>query len=107
MKVPLQVSMVLRYLHQEKGETLKRLQELYPQYKRTTIHRHMKKKLNDTGTEPKKRTGRPPKVTARDRRRIFAAMRKLKEEYGTFKMQHTFVAELMFTTLPPERYEEL
>lgn len=88
MKVPLQVSMVLRYLHQVKGETLQDLVEAYPQYKRTTIFRHMKKTLNDTGAEPKKRTGRPPKVTDRDRRQIFAATRKLKEEYGTFNATH-------------------
>ena len=88
MKIPLQVSMVLRYLHQEKGETLERLVKLYPQYARTTIHRHMKKEINDTGTEAKKRTGRPPKVTDRDRRHILAAMRKLKEEYGTFNATH-------------------
>ena len=32
----------------------------------TTIHCHMKKWINDTGTGTKKRTGRPPKVTDRD-----------------------------------------
>ena len=64
MRIPLQVSLVLRYLHQEKGESLKRLQEMYPQFKKTTLYRHMKKPLNDTATkEPRKKTGRPCKVT--------------------------------------------
>ena len=88
--IPLQFSLVLRYLHQEKGETLKRLTELYPQYKRTSIYRHMKKPIDEI-EKPKKKTnacprGRPKKHTKRDIRHIIAALKKLYEEEGNFSV---------------------
>ena len=78
MRIPLQVSMLLRYLHQEKGETLKHLQEMYPQFKKTTIFRHMKKPLNETAEKKLVcRSGRPAKVTDRDRRHIISTVQRL------------------------------
>ena len=50
IRMPPEVSLLTRYLHQESGETLNRLQELYPQYKRTTIYRHMKKPMAEVSS---------------------------------------------------------
>lgn len=87
--IPLQLSLVLRYLHQEKGESLKRLTELYPQYTRTSIYRHMKKPIGEikqAKTNVIKRKGRPRKYTERDERHIIAALKTLREEAGNFSV---------------------
>lgn len=84
MRISLEVSLVLRYLHQVQGESLKHLQELYPQFKRTTIYRHMKKKINDVNTHKGKSSGRPKKYTPRDVRHITAAVEKLYDTKGNF-----------------------
>ena len=54
--MPPEVSLLVRYLHQEKGETLKNLLKLYPQYARTTMYRHVKKPLEaiEAGKKPKR-----------------------------------------------------
>ena len=61
-------------------------EELYPQYSRTSIFRHMKKQINDIAANPSPRryNGRPRKVTDRDVRRIIAAIRTLREDNGNF-----------------------
>ena len=89
--IPLQVSLLLRYLHQEKGESLRRLTELYPQYKRTSINRHMKKTINEIEHKNKinenaRPLGRPKKHTDRDIRRIISALKVLYEEEGNFSV---------------------
>ena len=84
--MPLEVSLLLRYLHQELGETLNRLQELYPQYKRTTIYRHMKKPMAEVSERdrPGGSGGRPRKGSARDKRKLVNALMKLRETEGNF-----------------------
>ena len=84
--MPPEVSLLLRYLHQEKGETLNHLIELYPQYARTTIYRHMKKPMAEVSARKKAggRGGRPGKVTERDKRKLVAAITKLRETEGNF-----------------------
>ena len=84
--MPLEVSLLLRYLHQELGETLNRLQELYPQYKRTTIYRHMKKPMAEVSERdrPGGTGGRPRKGSARDKRKLVNALMKLRETEGNF-----------------------
>ena len=84
MGIPLQVSLALRYLHQREGVRLKDLQEAYPQYKKTTIYRHMKKPVNETEVRKEKPKGRTRKVTERDTRHILAAVRTLYESHGNF-----------------------
>ena len=88
-KMPLEVSLVLRYLHQKHGEPLKKLIEMYPQFKRSTIHRHMRKPLNETTTVTKENPnarsrGRPRKNSDRDKRHLLNALRTLRENNGNF-----------------------
>ena len=89
--IPQHLSLVLRYLHQEKGESLRRLTELYPQYPRTSIYRHMKKPINEiekpaNDNVNKGLRGRPRKYTDRDVRQITAALRTLYEREGNFSV---------------------
>lgn len=81
-----EVSLLLRYLHQELGETLKRLTELYPQYTKTTIHRHMKKPMAEVSGRDKTggNGGRPSKGDERDKRKLVSALMKLRETEGNF-----------------------
>ena len=88
--MPQALSLVLRYLHQQQGECLRRLQELYPQFSRTTIYRHMKKPITEEPSAPKPsaskkaRGGRPTKATDRYQRKLVMAIHKLRESEGDF-----------------------
>ena len=57
--MPESMSLHLRYLHQKHGESISSLKEMFPQYKCTTIHRHMKKQLGiqENCTSRKKKRG--------------------------------------------------
>ena len=46
-KTPLDVSIYLAYLHQEGGVPLKDLVKRFPQYRKTSIHRHSKKVVGE------------------------------------------------------------
>ena len=91
--MPPEVSLLVRYLHQEHGETLNRLLNLYPQYARSTMYRHMKKPMaamegvrnkNYFKIRPGGSGGRPRKGTDRDLRKIVSTLLKLRESEGNF-----------------------
>ena len=46
-QVPLEVSLHLTYLHQDKGIREKELLKMYPKLSKTTIYRHAKKPVAD------------------------------------------------------------
>ena len=56
-KIPMDVSIHVRYLHQDKGEGLKDLILKYPENSKTSLHRHskltigVKKKMGDIKTK--------------------------------------------------------
>ena len=56
-KIPMDVSIYVRYLHQDKGEGLKDLILKYPENSKTSLHRHSKltigvtKKMGDIKTK--------------------------------------------------------
>lgn len=86
--IPLQLSLVLRYLHQQKGETLRNLQNMYPQYARTTLYRHMKVPQAEVFKEKlavtKGKRGRPRKITSRGMRKIITSVTKPRKTVGDF-----------------------
>lgn len=84
--IPMEVSLLLRYLHQRLGEDLRSLTEAYPQYTRTSIHRHMKKPMTVTraNNKPSGRVGRPRKGSDRDKRKLVKALMKLRATEGNF-----------------------
>ena len=47
-KIPMEVSIHIRYLHQDKGESLKDLMLRYIEYSQTSLHRHSKKLIGQT-----------------------------------------------------------
>ena len=86
-KLPLHVSLAIRYLHQTQKEPLSRLLEMFPQYKKTTLHRHSKLPLSLT--EPidnrcNAKRGRPSKLNDRDKRKLVSALHKLRRTEGNF-----------------------
>lgn len=84
-KIPVEVSVHLRYLHQDKGERLEDLMKRYPEYPRTSIYRHsklpIKTKLIDRRHCNK---GRPRLLNDRDNRKILHCLHELRDSVGNF-----------------------
>ncbi len=63
-KIPIEISLHLRYLRQDKGETLPQLMKRYPQYSRTTIYNHSRRPIAEfVGDKRHSNKGRPAKLT--------------------------------------------
>ena len=71
-KIPLNVSIHLKYLHQDKDLKENELLKRYPMHSKATIYRHVSKpiKIKDNGVHinTNKKRGRPSKLTSRKRR---------------------------------------
>ena len=82
-KIPKDVSIYLRYLHQHGGVTGKELLNRFPQYARRSVYRHASLPVGqDAGDKRKKR---PRKLNNRDKRHIDAAVKRLRRtEQGVF-----------------------
>ena len=84
-KIPFDVSMHLRYLHQDKGETLPQLMQRYPQYSRTTIYSHSRLPIGENIVDRRhSNKGRPAKLTPQDVRKLSSSLKKLRENFGNF-----------------------
>lgn len=86
-QMPLEVSVHLRYLHQDKKETISQLVKRYPSYPRTTIQRHAKKAIGivkPDGRLGNSNAGRKKKLSDRDIRQLESTLHKLRTEHGTF-----------------------
>ena len=82
-KIPLDVSIHLRYLHQDKGVPLKDLRKRYPKFSKTSIHRHSQKKIGENVIDKRKQNrGRPRKLSERDERHLEQTLVKRREEVG-------------------------
>ena len=84
------MSVYLRYLHQHGGLKGKELTDRFPQYSARSIHRHASLPVGAAATDKRKHNkGRPPKLTARDKRHIEAAIHHLRRsEQGVFTSRH-------------------
>ena len=81
--VPLDISIHLRYLHQDLGLPLKELQKRYPKLSKTSIHRHSKKPIGGSTLDRRhSNCGRPQKLSDRDVRRLETSLLKLRDEVG-------------------------
>jgi hypothetical protein len=84
-KMPLDVSVHIRYLYQDKGLRGKTLLAKFPQYSKSTIYRHA---VMESGRiiEDKRHNnpGRKPKLTERDNRSIIKAVKNLRATVGAF-----------------------
>lgn len=81
--IPLDVSVHLRYLHQDLGLTGAALSRRYPNYSRASIFRHINKRVgDDTEDKRKQNRGRPPVLSARDKRRVINQVPILRKGKG-------------------------
>jgi len=89
-RVPLEVSIHWRYLHQDGRKTWKDISHMkkYSKYSKATICRHMKKSIGDTVIDKRvSNKGRPAKLTSRDKRNILRQVEILRRDYGYFTVR--------------------
>ena len=94
-KIPLDVSVHIRYLYQDKGVKGKELLQRFPQYSKASIYRHAKKVIGGEAIFDKRKNnnGRPRKLTARDKRNLFRQIHVLRRiEGSSFTAKRLFVA---------------
>ena len=86
MKIPLDVSIYLRYLHQHGRKTPKELVKLFPNYSQRSIYRHAKKTIGDCREDGRKfNQGRPRLLSPRDSRQLLSSLKRLRRtEQGVF-----------------------
>ena len=104
-RVPLAVSIHWRYLHQDQKKTWKEIAALrkYAKYSKATICRHMTRPIDDDIIDKRKNNkGRPPKLTARDKRNILRQVEILRRDYGYFTTKRLKV----FAGVSPEISDE-
>lgn len=82
-KVSLEVSIHLRYLHQDMKLPLKELMKRYPNLPKTTIHTHCKKPIGSPTVDRRhSNSGRPKILSQRDNRRLESSLLQLREDVG-------------------------
>jgi len=96
-KVPVDISVHLKYLYQDKGIKGAELLKKYPQFSKATIYRHAKAPIGQT--KPKlnqqRRRGRPAKLSGREKRMIIRQIPKLRQTVGSFTTKRLREAALV------------
>lgn len=88
-RMPLAVSVHLRYLHQDLGLKGKDLVKRYPEYPCRTIYYHMKLPICQERVDRRHNNpGRPRKLSLRDERKLVAQINKLRRTAGVFNSKH-------------------
>ena len=83
--IPPDVSVHIRYLHQDKLESITTINRRYPDYPRTSIFRHATKPIGQPATDRRignKKAGRKKLLTVRDERHLESSLLKLRNEIG-------------------------
>lgn len=85
-RVTIRHSAEMAALHQHSNVSVKELQTMFPNYSRCTIYRHAKKKIGEPekSNNSKFNTGRPSKLSARDKRKIVLAFKTLRDKEVSF-----------------------
>ena len=84
----MEVSIHLRFLHQEMGLRGRALTRRYPEYSRASIYRHAKKRTGAQHTGKRHTNqGKPRKLTEHDRRSLFRNIPKLRKTTGLFTIK--------------------
>ena len=87
-KMPLEVSVRLRYLHQDKAVKIYDLVKRFPNYSKSNIYIHAKLPDEAAKTDGKKlNKGRSKVLTVRDERKIIRTMLMLRETLGSFSIK--------------------
>ena len=70
-KIPLEVSIHVRYLYQQQKMTGKELKRMYPSYPMSTLYRHAKKPIKCIQVDKRHQNkARPKKLCERDQRTL-------------------------------------
>ena len=104
-RVPLDVSIHWRYLHQDAGKMYSEISKMrsYWKYSKATICRHMKKNIGDLVVGLRKNNqGRPPKLSVQQKRNILRQTKLLQEEMRNFCVKRVMVK----AGIPPSISEE-
>ena len=92
-KIPLEVSLHLRYLYQDLGTRGKQLLDKFKQYSKASIYRHAKKPIESRAIDKRKNNpGRPPKLSARDKRSILRQVEVLRDSVRHFISRHVRIS---------------
>lgn len=93
-RIPVDVSIHLRYLMQDLGIRGKELLKRYPMYSKASIYRHASKPIGQKSEDRRRfNPGRPKKLSDRDRRSILRNIPKLRNTNGSFTVKKlTFAA---------------
>ena len=84
-KIPMDVSIQVRYLHQDKGEGLKDLILRYPEYSETSLHRHSKLPIGVKQKDGRHQNkGRKRLPSDRDNRKIVHCLHELRNTARNF-----------------------
>ena len=88
-KIPLDVSIHMRYLYQDKKESINQICKRYPHYAKRSIYRHVKKTIGEK-TEDRRHNnpGHPRKLSQRDERKLVQQIKKLRSTTGVFHSKH-------------------
>ena len=84
-KIPIDVSINIRYLYKDKGVKGKKLLDRFPQYSRASIYRHAKKAIGGDAIFDKRKhnKGRPHKISERDKRNLIRQIAVLRRVEGS------------------------
>ena len=85
-RIPLELSVYIRYLHQKEGLQIKDIVNKYKTFSKSSIYRHAKKPIprNEIPDLRKNNPGRPKKLSGRDERLLVRQVYKLRKSEGTF-----------------------
>ena len=89
-KIPMDVSIHILYLHQDKGEGLKDHILRYPEYSKTSLHRHSKLPIGVNQKDGRHQNkGRKRLLSDRDNRKIIHCLHELRDTVGNFTSTDT------------------
>ena len=89
-KIPIEVSIYIRYLHQHGKVCEKDLLKKFPQYSSRSIYRHASLPVGQVSADGRKKNkGRPKLITGRESRRLISCINQLRRtEHGVFNSVH-------------------
>lgn len=83
--MPMELSLYLRFLHQENGLRCSELCKRYRSYQKSTIYHHTQLPIGEKAIGKRKfNRGRPEVLSNRDKRKIVNTIPKLRKEVGSF-----------------------
>ena len=87
-KMPLEISIRLRYLHQDKGVKISQLVKRFSKYSKSSVYFHAKLPTCTVKEDARsKNPGRPRLLDERDKRKLVRSIAVLRESVGSFNVK--------------------